>query len=117
LWALLLTSCAAPKQKVDAEPLPAEGFSLVLNNRHPLDLSIFIQHDGQVTRVGMVPASSSRAMVLSAWLLGQSRVIRIIAEPIGEPDHYETDLLSIQPGQAIVVNVESKLSQSTYSIE
>jgi hypothetical protein len=110
-------ACAGPRQNVD--PLPAEpnGFSLILNSHHLLDVNIFVQHDGQADRVATVPASSSKAVVLPRWMLGQSGAIRIIAEPIGDDSRYSTDLLTVQPGQIVELNVESLLARSNYTIQ
>ena len=111
-------ACRGPRQNVDAGAAPeADGFSLVLNNHQVLDANIFVQHDGQVDRVGMVSASSSKSLVLPLWLLGQSRLIRLIAEPIGSDSRYTSDFLSIQPGQVIELNVEGVLERSNYSIQ
>jgi hypothetical protein len=111
-------ACRGPRQNVDVGAAPeADGFSLVLNNHQVLDANIFVQHDGQVDRVGMVSASSSKSLVLPLWLLGQSRLIRLIAEPIGSDSRYTSDFLSIQPGQVIELNVEGVLERSNYSIQ
>ena len=118
LLILLLTlSCAGPRQNVDPEPVQADGFSLILNNRHLLDVNIFLQHDGQPDRITTVPSSSSRAIVLPLRMLGQSKAIRIIAEPIGDETRYTTDVLVVQPGQIIELNVESMINRSNYSIQ
>jgi hypothetical protein len=119
---LLLTgvvafACRGPRQNVGPAPVDADGFSLILNSRHLLDVNIFVQHDGQADRVATVPASSSRAIVLPTWMLGQSKVVRIIAEPIGDATRYTTDYLTVQPGQVIEVNVESSIDRSNYSIQ
>jgi hypothetical protein len=119
---LLLTivatlACRGPRQNVGPAPAEADGFSLILNSRHLLDVNIFVQHDGQADRVATVPASSSRAIVLPTWMLGQSRLVRIIAEPIGDATSYTTDYLTIQPGQIVEVNVESSIDRSNYSIQ
>ena len=118
LAGLLLSGCRGPRQNVEAGAAPeADGFSLVLNNHQVLDANIFIQHDGQVDRVGMVSASSSKVLELPLWLLGQSRLIRLIAEPIGNDSRYTSDFLSIQPGQTIELNVEGVLDRSNYNIQ
>jgi hypothetical protein len=121
LWvaaAVIVFACAGPRQNVDPTPRQdADGFSLILNSRHLLDVNIFILHDGQADRVTTVPSSSSSSVVLPLWMLGQSRTIRVIAEPIGDDTRYTTDLLSIQPGQIIELNVESVIARSNYSIQ
>jgi hypothetical protein len=110
-------ACAGPRQNVDPEPLQANGFSLILNNRHLLDVNIFLQHDGQPDRIATVTSSSSRAIVLPLRMLGHSKAIRIIAEPIGDDSRYTTELLVVQPGQTIELNVESLIARSNYSIQ
>ena len=114
---VLAAACAGPRQNVDPEPVEAAGFSLVLNNRHLLDVNIFVQHDGQPDRIATVPASTSRSFVLPLWMLGQSRTIRIIAEPIGDESRYTTEMLLVQPGQIVELNVESLIARSNYSIQ
>jgi len=118
-WILVLVTlaCAGPRQNVDPEPVEADGFSLILNNRHLLDVNIFLQHDGQPDRIATVPSSTSRALVLPLRMLGQSKAIRIIAEPIGDQTSFTTDVLVVQPGQIVELNVESLLARSNYNIQ
>jgi len=117
---LLLLGCFGPRQKFrdDSGPSPlADGFELTLNNRHWLDINVFVQHDGESSRVTMVTASTSQSLILPLWMLGESKLVRIIAEPVGEQDSYTTDLLRVDLGQSVEVNVESVLSKSNYSIQ
>jgi hypothetical protein len=114
---LMMLGCAGPRQNVDPEPVQADGFSLILNNRHLLDVNIFLQHDGQADRITTVPSSTSRAIVLPVRMLGQSKAIRIIAEPIGDETRYTTEMLVVQPGQIIELNVESLITRSNYSVQ
>jgi hypothetical protein len=114
----LVFACRGPRQNVESAPAPnADGFSLVLNNHQVLDANIFVQHDGQVDRVGMVSASSSKVLALPLWLLGQSKTIRLIAEPIGNDTRYTTEFLFVEPGQVVELNVEGVLERSNYSIQ
>jgi hypothetical protein len=113
----LAFACRGPRQNVGPAPVDAGGFSLIVNNHHLLDVNIFVQHDGQADRVTTVPASTSRPVALPAWMLGQSRLVRVIAEPIGDDTRYTTDLLSVQPGQTVEVNVESSIARSNYNIQ
>jgi hypothetical protein len=113
----LTIACAGPRQNIDPSRPEANGFSLILNSHHLLDVNIFVQHDGQADRVATVPASSSTAVVLPLWMLGQSKAIRIIAEPIGDDSRYTTEVLTVQPGQIVELNVESLLARSNYTIQ
>jgi hypothetical protein len=113
-------ACAGPRQKLETEPSPspvADGFELTLNNHHWLDINVFVQHDGEASRVTTVTASSSQSLILPLWLLGESKIVRIIAEPVGEAGSYATDQLRVDPGQSVELNVESVLSKSNYSVQ
>jgi hypothetical protein len=117
---LLLLACFGPRHKFRDDPGPsplADGFELTLNNRHWLDINVFVQHDGESSRVTLVTASTSQSLILPLWMLGESKLVRIIAEPVGEQDSYTTDLLRVDLGQSVEVNVESVLSKSNYSIQ
>ena len=115
---LALLACAGPRQRFRENPSPiADGFELTLNNRYWLDVNVFVQHDGESSRVTLVTASSSQSLILPLWLLGDSKLVRIIAEPVGAQDSYTTDLLRVELGQSVEVNVESVLARSNYSIQ
>ena len=114
----LALACAGPRQNMDPEPQRnADGFSLLLTNHYLLDVNIFLQHDGQADRIAMVNASTSRTLVLPRYMLGQGGAIRLIAEPIGDDTRYTTDLLTVQPGQMVELNVENPIPRSNYSIQ
>lgn len=114
---LILVACTGPRQNVDPDPVEADGFALILNNRHLLDINVFLQHDGQADRIATVPTATSREIVLPLRMLGQSKTIRLIAEPIGDESRYTTDLLVVQPGQVVELNVENLLARSNYNIQ
>jgi hypothetical protein len=114
----LIAACSGPRQ--DMQPAPADnsdGFSLLLTNRHLLDVNVFLQHDGQADRIAMVNASTSKVVELPLRMLGQGGAIRLIAEPIGDETRYTTDLLTVQAGQVVVLNVETPIARSNYSIQ
>ena len=103
---------------MDPAPQPnADGFSLVVANHHLLDVNVFVQHDGQADRVAMVVAATSKTLVLPLYMLGQGGGIRLIAEPIGDDTRYTTDILTVQPGQVVELDVENPLPRSNYSIQ
>jgi hypothetical protein len=114
----LVLACAGPRQDVDPAPQEqANGFSLILTNHHVLDVNVFLQHDGQADRIAMVNASTSKALELPLRMLGQGGAIRLIAEPIGDDTRYTTDILTVQPGQAVQLSVENPITRSNYSIQ
>lgn len=119
-WLLAVLACAAPRQNLvdtSSPPVSEEGFSLILNNRHYLDVNVFVQHDGQASRVGTVTGSSSMAVAVPLWMMGKNGLVRLIAEPIGDLSRYATDNLVLQPGQIVELNLESAIARSNYSVQ
>jgi len=123
--AVVALACTTPRQNLKPEPEPASktgtsnraGFALVLHNRNYLDVNVFVQHDGQASRVGTVTGSSSTAMDVPSWMVGKGGLVQLIAEPIGDNSRYVTDNLLIQPGQMVELNVESLIARSNYSVQ
>jgi hypothetical protein len=118
--ALLLAACAGPRQPARTpEDVKGEtkGFQLVVTNRQSLDVNVFVQHDGQVTRLSTVTASSEQGYFIPEWMLGQSRAIRLIAEPVGAENRYSSELITVQIGQLVQLNVEPSLKGSYYSVQ
>ena len=115
---VVMLACAGPRQDVGPAPQgQTDGFSVILTNHHLLDVNVFLQHDGQADRIAMVNASTSTTMELPLRMLGQGGAIRLIAEPIGDDTRYTTDILTVQPGQAVQLNVETPITRSNYSIQ
>lgn len=113
-------ACSTPRQNlqpVEAASDASEGFSLVLNNRNYLDVNVFILHDGQASRVVTVTGSSSTAVVVPGWMMGKGGSIRIAAEPIGDLSSYTTDILVVQMGQIVELNLESSITRSNYTVQ
>jgi hypothetical protein len=49
-------------------------------------------------------------------MIGQSRNIRLLADPIGSDASARTETLHIQPGQFIEWRLESQLARSTVAV-
>ncbi len=119
-------ACTAPRQNLKPGPRPEprgaqtkndEGFDLVLHNRNYLDVNVFVQHDGQSSRVGMVTGSSTTSLAVPSWMVGKGGLVQLVAEPIGDNSRYVTDNLLVQPGQMVELNVESAIARSNYSVQ
>jgi hypothetical protein len=85
-------------------------------NHHWLDLTIFVIHDGQRTRVGTVLGSGAATFYLPRRILGQGDEIQLLADPIGSQEQVTTQTLVVQPGQYIQWTVEDGLSRSSAGV-
>jgi hypothetical protein len=102
----------APATEVDrSTPVP-----LSINNSHWLDVTIFVFHDGEMSRVGDVTAATSGTFTLPVWMLGHSRTIRLLADPIGSDQWIRSETIYVQPGQSVEWRLESQLQRSTVMV-
>jgi hypothetical protein len=95
---------------------PSEDVALEIANHNWLDVTIYVLHDGQSTRVGTASASSSASFSLPAHLLGQGREIRLIGHPIGGSGAVITETFVVQPGQYVEWTLESDLNRSAIGV-
>lgn len=122
--AVVMAACTTPRRNLanggttpEPQLIGDDGFSLTVHNRHYLDVNVFVQHDGQASRLVTVTGSSTTTVIAPAWMLGKDGLIRLTAEPIGELSRYDTDQLVIQRGQMIELNVENAIARSNYSVQ
>ena len=86
---------------------------LTINNAHWLDVTIFVYHDGELSRVGTVTAAGASEFTLPYWMLGQSRSIRLLADPVGSDGLIRSETIHVQPGQMVEWRRESQLARSS----
>src|SRR2546426_7716110 len=120
LLMVLGTACArhrAPQATPQRAPVP-EAIEVVLTvtNHHWLDVVVYIEHDGQRTRVGTVTAVSTQQFLLPMRQLGASHQFRLYGAAIGSPEAVRTETLSIQPGQGIEWTLDSSLRRSSVAV-
>jgi hypothetical protein len=79
-------------------------------------VTIYIIHDGQATRVGAVTAASTNSLDISDRLLGQGRVIRLRADPLGSSRRHTSESVRVGIGQRIEWTLESDLDRSHIAV-
>jgi hypothetical protein len=107
-------ACAGRRHHASAASLP--DIPLKVTNRNWHDVTIYVLHDGQRTRIGLVTGSSTQEFVLPARLLGQSHELALLGEAIGSPVFARTEVLTIQPGQFIEWTLETDLRRSSVGV-
>jgi len=99
-----------------SKPAPLPDVPLKVTNRNWLDVTVYVLHDGQRTRIGTVTASSAQDFVVPARLLGQLHELALIGEAIGSNDVARTETLTIQAGQYIEWTLETDLRRSSVGV-
>ena len=111
-----LTLACGSYHRPPAATVPEDGFAIVVVNHHWLDVTVYLVHDGQRTRVGTVTATTTQQFDLSARLLGATRRVSLIGEAVGSKEAVRTETLTLQPGQYIEWTLENALQRSSVAL-
>jgi hypothetical protein len=112
---LLSTSCAG-KQKETTHPLPTGPTSLRIENQNWLDVTIYVVHDGQRSRIGAATAARTTNLAIPPAMLGQLGAIRLIADPVGSPQSITSPTVVVKPGTRLVWTLATDLSRSSLAV-
>jgi hypothetical protein len=105
------------KAREPAETPPWIGdVPLQVINHHWLDVTIYVIHDGQRTRLGVAGGSAETRMAVPPHLLGVGSDLQLYGDPIGSSDRAVTEVIVVQPGQFIEWLLESGLERSTVAV-
>jgi hypothetical protein len=96
--------------------VPAGEIALNVTNHNYLDVVIYVLHDGQQTRVGMVTGSSASILFVPVRLLGMGHELQLFGRAIGSEAFARTQTLIIQPGQYIEWTLETDLRRSSVGV-
>ena len=118
LLAMIATTVSACSKgrKNTGTPLVAVPASLRVESHHWLDVVIYAVHDGQRTRLGMVPATKTTGFTIPASMLGQVATIQLIADPVGANASIASDRIAVRPGTRLVWTLESDLARSALTV-
>jgi len=105
--------------KPDPRPafdVPAGEIALNVTNHNYLDVVVYVLHDGQQTRVGMVTGSSAALLFVPIRLLGMGHELQLYGRAIGSDAFARTQTLILQPGQYIEWTLETDLRRSSVGV-
>src|SRR6266496_2452682 len=98
---ICITLGCGHRARVNAGYAEPADVILTVTNHHFLDVTVYLERDGQRTRVGTVTAVSTVQFHLRGNNLSASRQFRLFATAIGSGESVRTETLTIQSGQTI----------------
>ena len=115
--AMLLSAvaCARAGQGGDQSPSMQDITTARITNNGWLDVNVYASHGGSRQRLGMVTGQNTHVFRLPRNML-DARGVRLVIDPIGSPHGYQTELISMSPGQQIELVVQQRISMSHYSV-
>jgi hypothetical protein len=110
---------------VEAAPRPdaLAPTPLTIANGTHLDYVIYVDHDGEMSRVATVTAASRVRYLIPSWMTQNSHLVRLFAHSIGSTGSLHpsdgtlnTEFIHILPGQYIEWRLEPNLGRSTVAV-
>ena len=87
-----------------------------IENHHWGDVDVFLLHNGQRTRLGMVTATTDQTFTIRSRLIGSAAQMQLEAHAIGMSGVLDSETMAYRPGMQINWTLESNLSRATLSI-
>ncbi len=115
---VLLFSSTCSRRQAPGDTTPRSEWSLRVDNHHWLDVTVYVIHGGQRTRIGVVTAATANTFILPPHFLAHSREIRLVASPIGggETPSVSTEVIVVNAGQMVDWTLERDLRRSSVSV-
>jgi hypothetical protein len=110
-----ILSCARGRTS-SSEHVPQAEWSLTVNNRHSLDVTVYVISDGRRTHIGLVPSLNLQTYVLPPDMVDPGRTVRLEANAIGSTERVTTEALLVHGGQHVEWMIENGLRGSSVSI-
>ena len=116
----ILSACAGHKRSPNSD-VPAiswdDPVTLDVKNHNWLDVTIYIVHGGQRTRVLTVVATRSASVIVPNHTLRNSGgQIRLLAHAIGNPATFMSETIVARPGMTIDWTLESDMKRSSLAV-
>jgi hypothetical protein len=116
LMVLGLVAGCAHHRRVSDEYSGNLDSTVHIENHHWGDVDVFLLHDGQRTRLGMVTATTDQTFMIKSRLVGSASQMQLEAHAIGMSGVLDSELMAYRPGMQINWTLESNLSRATLSI-
>lgn len=115
---LSVQACAAPGSKPRSGPLPPARAEtgVTVSNHNWSDMVVYAVRAGMRHRLGTVTTNQTRRFTLPRGMAGPGGDLRLVADPVGGSERFDTGTLAVSPGQTIELSLENQLSVSSVAI-
>ncbi len=114
-FVLVVAGCAK-RQRESGQPLPVGPTPLRVENHNWLDVTIYVVHDGQRSRLGAATAAKTTDFAIQPQLLGQVGAIQLIADPVGSSQAITSPTVTVKEGTRLVWTLQTNLSRSSLAV-
>jgi len=115
--ALIVTAaCGSHRRRAATDSGPPPDVTLQVTNHNFLDVTVFVLHDGQRLRIGLVTGSTTQSFVLPGRLVALSHELALLGDAVGSPAFARSETILVRPGQRIEWTLEADLRRSSVGV-
>jgi hypothetical protein len=108
-----LTGCGESRPNPFGAATPRPAIVVEVHNNNYLDVVVYALRDGGRLRLGTVTGHCDATLKASSAHMAPQG-FRLEADPVGSLDTYVTDVIYVDAGTVVVLDVGSVLSMSTW---
>ncbi len=98
--ALIVTAACSHRRRAATDSGPPPDVTLQVTNHNFLDVTVFVLHDGQRLRIGLVTGSTTQLFVLPGRMVALSHELALLGDVVGSPDFARTETIIVQVSAA-----------------
>ena len=107
--------CVRPGQASGGASTLEEVTTARITNHNWLDVTVYASRSGARQRLGTVTGQHTEVFRLPRQVI-DARGVKLLIDPIGSSQSYETELIPLGPGQQVDLVVAQRLAMSHYSV-
>ncbi len=115
---LTVPACSSVGSSPRNGPLPParETTSVNVSNRNWSDVVVYAVRSGTRHRLGTVTTNQIRRFTLPREMEVPGGDLRLLADPVGGSERFESGTIHVVPGQTIELSLENQLSISSVAV-
>jgi hypothetical protein len=107
--------CVRPGQASSGTATLEEVATARVTNHNWLDVTVYASRAGARQRLGTVTGQNTETFRLPRQII-DARGVKLLIDPIGSSQSYETEFIALGPGQQVDLVVAQRLAMSHYSV-
>ena len=97
----VLSACGGSRAGTDAPRQEDQKTFLIVENRGPVDMTVYVLRGAQRYRLGICPGTSTRRFVIPGSMVFGATPLRFLADPIGSNRTPISNEIPVRPGDEV----------------
>jgi len=117
LMLMVTAASCSHGRKTESSALTTGPVSLRVENHNWVNVTVYVLHGGQRTRLGMATGSKTTDLTIPYWIVGRASTIQLQGDAVGSSDRIVTSAVTVRPWMQLEWSLETDLSRSALAIK